>query len=157
MDNDLQLRSGKVLPYSAASVVRVGDDWMIPTSFQPLQCDMFPQQSYLKSLECNHERALVEEVCDIAVRRQMKSLPGDDIDACFSQSEVFGLSGTRLYDDCITELCHKCPTDADMATECEPSITLNEFKSVCVKNGITRDFRWVNFTEAVQDARKVVA
>jgi hypothetical protein len=94
----------------------------------------------------------VEEVCDIAARRTMKGLLAAEVEQCFSNKEVSGLDGTRLYDDCITELCHSCSSQDDLSS-CKPSVTLSKFKSECVQNGVTRPFRTLDFAQAVSDGR----
>jgi hypothetical protein len=150
--NDLKMRNGTVYHPSLEAAIRVADDWMVNTPFQPLICDMFPRSSYASSQTCEQDRALVEEACDLFVTRQMLKVRASDLKACFSQPEVNGMSGTRLYDDCITEMCHSCSQDSDL-TECVPQEAMRRFKQACTTGGVVRKIVAVDFAQAVRDAQ----
>jgi hypothetical protein len=102
-------------------------------------------------MECNQNRETVAAVCSTLTRRYLKYFPGYEVELCFANSEQDGVDATRIYDDCITELCHGCPRGEDLR-KCEAVIAVGELKSACRANGVQRKFPRLSFSQMVQDS-----
>ena len=61
-------------------------------------------------------------------------MTGKDIDKCFSNFEENNVDSSILYDNCISELCHRC-NDSN-PDDCVPEETIQLFQNVCAQNGV---------------------
>ena len=134
--DDIKLRNGTILnEFNDFNINLLGDSWMIPYDNQPLSCDYYPNESYIKFMSCNINRKQIENKCDKIIKSLLNNVGGKNVDKCFLNYKLNLIDATRLYDDCITQLCYKCKNIDNI--DCKPTHSIQLFKKVCMQNNVT--------------------
>lgn len=149
IEDDLELRNGTQLKFnnnliaSSSSpskiappkklVTMMGDSWFVPTPNQPLRCELYPKHSLQSQNFCLLNKDKVVHACENLLKNQFEVLEGETVIKCFPKESDSFIDQTRVYDDCVTEIC---ACKKDKIEECVPQVAINEFKQACVDNGV---------------------
>jgi hypothetical protein len=155
--DDFRLRDGTILKSNTReemlqNIITMGDNWIYRTNHEPLRCQLYPKQSYYSNFMCrenfDENKKYIEQICDKLITEYEKAYHGINIGKCFPKNddELFAVDTTRIYDDCVSEICSCQQEDL---SQCNPTQSLQLFQDTCQKNGVTFPFPAVSLSQII--------